>query len=315
MAVRIGIGTGLAPPLSPEPFWRWTDLCEQAGIDSIWVSDQLLGPTAEPLTLLAALAGRTRRLRLGTNVLVIPFREPLLLAKQIATIDVLSDGRLLPAFGVGNAVDPVWSATARDPAPRGRESDEAIALVRMLLEEEEIAFEGRFFRYRGKGIQPRRPSCPPIWIGGDSEAAIRRSAQLGDGWLGGLSTPEKAGETVARIKAALAGTGRTIDPDHYGITLPFRIGEPDDPSVVAASERFSKRMPAGEADRLRDSFAVGTADHIAGVLRRFIAQGIEKFVAMPIVEDSEDMIAQTRLLAEQIIPQVEGNPARSLPVG
>ncbi len=310
MSIRIGIGTGLAPPQPIDAFWRWIDLCEDGGIDSVWASDQMIGPSAEPLAMLAAIAARTKRMRLGTNIVVIALRDPVLLAKQIAAIDFISKGRMLPSFGVGNVVDPIWAATGRDPALRGKQSDEAIALVRMLLEQDEVAFAGEFYRYCGPAMQPR-PSGPlPYWIGGDSQAAVQRTARLGDGWIGGLNTPEGAGDIVRRIKAALLETGRHIDPDHYGVTLPLRIGHEDDPAVLAARKRFGARMKPEEAEARLASFAVGSVEHVIGVLRAFMAQGIEKFVALPIADGADDLLAQTRLLIEEILPAVEANPPR-----
>lgn len=310
MSIRIGIGTGLAPPQPIDAFWRWIDQCEEGGIDSVWASDQMNGPSPEPLAMLAAIAARTERMRLGTNIVVIALRDPVLLAKQIAAIDFISKGRMLPSFGVGNAVDPIWAATGRDPALRGKQSDEAIALVRMLLEQDAIEFSGEFFSYHGPAMQPR-PSGPlPYWIGGDSQAAVQRTARLGDGWIGGLNTPEGAGDIVRRIKAALLETGRHIDPDHYGVTLPLRIGHEDDPAVLAARKRFGARMKPEEAEARLASFAVGSVEHVIGVLRAFIAQGIEKFVALPIADGPDDLLAQTRLLIEEILPAVEANPPR-----
>lgn len=305
MSIRIGIGAGLAPALPADAFWRWVDFCESAGIDSIWVSDQALGPNPEPLALLSAIAARTSRMRLGTNVLVVPLRDPVLLAKQFATIDYLSDGRLLPAYGVGIQGDPMWAATGRDPRMRGRAADEAIHLVRQLLERDEIVHRGPFFHYEGSGIQPRPARPLSCWIGGESDAAIGRTARLGDGWLGGLSTPDAAGRIVAAIKARLPENGRVIDADHYGVTVPVRIGRADDAPVMAARRRFSARLgPDGREARL-DGFAVGPTDHIVAVLRAFVAKGIAKFVAMPIARDADDLMQQTRLLASEILPAIE----------
>jgi len=252
-------------------------------------------------------------MRLGTNVVVIALRDPVLLAKQIAALDFLSDGRMLPSFGVGNAGDPIWAATGRDPAARGRQADEAIKLVRALLEQEQVSHRGEFYTYDGPGMEPRPPAPLPYWIGGDSAAAVRRTAELGNGWIGGLGTPDGAGETVARIKAALAENGRHIDADHYGVTVPMRIGREDDPAVIAAKKRFSDRLKPGEKQQRLSSFAVGTADHVIGVLRAFVARGIGKFVAMPIASGPDDLLDQTRMLVEEILPAIEPSapPAHS----
>ena len=308
MSVRIGIGAGIGGLLSPSDYWRWIDYCEESGIDSVWHSDQLLGPIVEPLALLAALASRTRRMRFGTNALVIAFRDPVVVAKELAAIDFLSEGRLLPVFGVGNAHDPYWAATGANAAERGGRSNEAIALIRLLLEAEHVEFTGTHFRYKGAGIQPRPAKPIPLWTGGHSPAAIRRAAKLGDGWLGGLVSPAVAGQSRRLIEAALVETERSIETDHYGVSLPLRIGKADDPTVVNARERLLNRLPASDRDRTHGCIAVGTPDDIVALFRRHIAAGISKFVALPIADGAEDLLQQTQLLVRHVLPQVEDRP-------
>jgi probable F420-dependent oxidoreductase len=305
MSVRIGVGPGLGLNLSPQDYWRWVDFCEDAGIDSIWHSDQLLGATLEPLALLAALAARTRRMRFGTNALVLPFREPLVVAKQLATIDFLSGGRVFPVLGVGNGFDPYWAATGAEPRQRGRRSNEAIALIKRLLSEDEVDFAGAHFRYRGPGVGPRPARAIPLWTGGHSAAAIRRTAELGDGWLGGLLDAGTAAETRRRIEAALAETGRSIEPDHYGVTLPLRIGEAEDPAVLAARRRLEGYLPDGGDGAAADAFAIGRPEDIVALMQRHVASGMSKFVVLPIASDAADLMAQTELLAGHVRPAIE----------
>jgi probable F420-dependent oxidoreductase len=306
MSIRIGIGSGLGKALSPTEYWRWIDTCEDAGIDSVWHSDQLLGSTLEPMVMLAALAGRTQRIKFGTNALVLPFREPLVVAKQLATIDFISNGRLFPVVGVGRASDPYWTATGGQARERGRRSNEAIALIRLLLEKDEVNFAGAHFRYHGPGVEPRPRRPIPLWTGGHSEAAIRRTAALGDGWLGGLLDAGKAAQTKRSIETALALTGRAIEADHYGVTLPFRIGPPDDPAVVAAREQLETRLPETERGELAGAFAAGPPSDVIAILKRHVAAGMSKFVVLPIAHDAHDLLDQTALLARHILPAVEG---------
>ena len=122
MSVRIGLGAALMPGTTPRSFFRWVDLCEESEVDSIWLSERLVGPQSalEPMTTMAAIAGATERIKFGMNVVLLPLRDPLVLAKECATIDYLSDGRLLPAFGVGALNAPEWRATGREPRGRGR---------------------------------------------------------------------------------------------------------------------------------------------------------------------------------------------------
>jgi probable F420-dependent oxidoreductase len=303
MSIRIGIGAGLNQALAVDQYWRWVELCESGGIDSLWHSDQLLRPSLEPMVMLAALAAATKRMRFGMNAIVIAHRDPLVLAKECATIDYLAPGRLLPVFGVGDASDPAWAATGRDPRGRGARSNEAIALVRRLLSGESVSFEGEYYRYEDARIAPRPQKPIPIWIGGESEAAIQRTAALGDGWLGGLTTPAIAKNVIARIKAALKATGRTIDEDHYGVVVPFRIGSADDPQVLRFRQAVAERRRSSGASAA--GVAVGSPDAVIDVFRQHVDAGVSKFVAVPLSSDAEDMVVQTERLAADILPAIE----------
>ena len=155
MSIRIGIGTGLGRPPPIEEYWRLVQFCETHDIDSIWHSDQLLRPSLEPVTMLAALAATTKTLRFGMNAVVVSYRDPLILARECATIDYLAPGRLLPVFGVGDAADPAWRATGRGTKGRGERANEAIALIRRLLTEDNVSFHGQHFQYENVTLEPR----------------------------------------------------------------------------------------------------------------------------------------------------------------
>jgi alkanesulfonate monooxygenase SsuD/methylene tetrahydromethanopterin reductase-like flavin-dependent oxidoreductase (luciferase family) len=234
MTVSIGLGLSEFLFASATGFWRWVDLCEHGGVDSLWQTDRIISraPILESMTTMAALAGRTRRLKFGMNVVSLAFRDPVLLAKQCATIDVLSDGRLLPAFGIGNPLAPEWKALGFDTATRGKRTDEALEIVRRLWSEESVDFPGTWHKLRGASIAPRPMQRDlPMWIGGSSDAAIRRTARVGTGWIAGAELPAEAGRIAAAIRDATAAAGRTIDDDHYGAGFPFHFGRPDDRTV------------------------------------------------------------------------------------
>jgi probable F420-dependent oxidoreductase len=305
MSIRIGIGSGLGGPMPVGDYWRWVQLCERLGIDSIWHSDQLLRPSLEPMAMMAALAAATKTLRFGMNAVVIAHRDPLIIAKECATIDYLAPGRLLPVFGVGDAADPAWSATGRSPTGRGGRANEAIAIIRRLLTEDSVSFEGEHFRYQNARLAPRPARPIPIWIGGESEAAIQRTAALGDGWLGGLTSPRKAGEVIARIRAALKDAERHIDEDHYGVVVPFRIGAPDDPAVAGFRRAISQRRGDRAAAAPAPVLAAGDASAVVDVFRQYVDAGVSKFVALPLAGDSNDLVVQTERLVDEIRPKIE----------
>ena len=137
MNVGIGLGISRFPFDTARDYWRWVDRCEAGGVDSIWQTDRLVSKEAmlECMSTMAALAGHTEKIRFGMNVASIALRDPLLTAKQCATIDFLSDGRLLPAFGLGSALAKDYAATGTQTKRRGKKADEALDLVARLWTE------------------------------------------------------------------------------------------------------------------------------------------------------------------------------------
>jgi probable F420-dependent oxidoreductase len=304
MTRRVAIGLGLAefPFATAAGYWRWVDLCEASGgVDSLWQTDRLVGrtPTLECLSVMAALAGRTRRLKFGMNVLSLAFRDPVLVAKQCATIDLLSEGRLLPAFGIGSPFAPEWGALHLEARTRGARTDEALEVIARLWREERVDFQGRHFRLTGAVITPRPVQAElPMWIGGGSDAAIRRTARLGTGWLGGPETPAEAARIRAAIRAAAAAAGRTIDEDHYGAGFAFHFGRPDDPAPRRAMEAYRARTGRDP----RAHFVIGDAEAILARLAEYVAAGVSKFVLRPVGADEAEVLAQTRMLVERVLP-------------
>lgn len=294
--IRVGLGIAAFPFDAPRDLFAFAERCERWGVDSLWQTDRLHGGDGqlEALATMAALAGCTERIKFGMNAVVASLRDPLLLAKQCATIDFLSRGRLLPVFGVGVEGDPVWKATGRDPAERGRRADEALEIAQRLWRGEELHYAGRFYTYAGVRIAPLPVQQPlPCWIGGSSPAAIRRTARLGTGWLAGLAPPEEVGRVIAAIQAELAANGRTIDPDHYGATIPCRIGEPD----AALGERYA-RAGAG-------AVPTGAPEQIVARAREYLAAGATKLVLIPLARGTRDFLGQAERLVGEVLPALE----------
>ena len=205
MARSIAVGLGLMefPFSGPAAFWRWVDLCEAGGVDSLWQTDRLISrqPILECMTALAAIAGRTRRIKFGVNVVSLAMRDPVLLAKQCATIDVLSEGRLLPGFGIGSPRGPEWQALHLDPATRGKKTDESLEIIHRLWTEDRWISRGVHYRLTGASISPRPVQADlPMWIGGSSAAAIRRTAKYGTGWQAGGESVAEIGPVIAAIR-------------------------------------------------------------------------------------------------------------------
>jgi len=305
MSRNIAIGLGLTefPFSGVDGYWRWIDLCESGGVDSIWQTDRIVSrePILECMSVMAALAGRTRRLKFGVNVLSLAFRDPVLVAKQCATIDFLSEGRLLPAFGIGSPLGPEWRTLDIDTKTRGRKTDEGLEIIRRLWSEDAVDFVGVHYRLSGASISPK-PVQPdlPVWIGGSSEAAIRRTARFGTGWQAGAETPDQVGAVIAGIRIAAAAEGRAIDDDHYGAGIPFRFGRPDDPGLDRLFEAYRKRTGR---DPLR-YFAIGDAEAILDRIAAYVTAGVSKFILRPAARGDDEMLAQTRLLIDEVLPRV-----------
>jgi len=301
--VAAGIGLMDYPFRTTSGFWRWVDLCERGGVDSIWQSDRLIsrGPILECMTALAAVAGRTRRIKFGVNVVAVAMREPVLLAKQCATIDVLSEGRMLPGFGIGSPRGLEWDAMHLDPATRGRKTDEALEIISRLWKGERLSYSGQHFRLTSASISPLPVQADfPMWIGGSSDAAVRRTAKYGTGWQAGSETPETVGRVIAAIKDAASKAGRSIDEDHYGAAFAYRFGGPDDPGVAKAMEHFKARTG-------RDAgvhFVFGDADAIVERIARYVENGASKFVLRPAADGDEDMYAQTDRFVQEVLPRM-----------
>jgi len=304
MTVRVGIGISTFPFSSPKAFWEWVDVCEGSRLDSIWQTDRLASkePFLESMSAMAALAGATERVKFGMNAVVVTFRDPLVLAKQCASVDYLSGGRLLPVFGVGSERAPEFSGTGRELAGRGRLANEALEIMSRLWTEESVTFEGEFFRYKDVSLAPKPLQKPlPLWIGGSSQAAVRRTARLGTGWLAGTQTAEEVARVIPAIREALVETGRQIDDDHYGASIAFRFGDPDDPLVQKIGAARSRA--AGGTDP-RQLIAVGDAETVAERFREYIRAGASKFVAIPLARGDADLLDQTRRLVEELVPLV-----------
>jgi len=139
-----------------------------------------------------------------------------------------------------------------------------------------------------------------MWIGGSSEAAIRRTARIGTGWQAGPETAEAVGTVIAGIKQALLETGRTIDEDHYGAAFAFRFGGPDDPGVAKIMQQYRDRTGRDPADL----FAIGDAGVILRRLADYVAAGASKFILRPIADGDAEMLAQTKRLIEDVLPLV-----------
>jgi probable F420-dependent oxidoreductase len=300
---RIGVMPGPWPdgPGGSDLLWELIDRCERSEIDSLWFSDRLSSPAPvlEPMTTMAAVAARTRRLKFGPSVLVTPFRSPVVLARELAMLDYMSNGRALPAVGIGVELEREFRAAGVPFRERGRRTDETIAILRRCWSEDEVSFSGEFWQLEGVQVLPRPVQQPfPLWIGGKSEAAMRRAGRLGDGWIPSFITPVEFGVGVERTLAFAAEAGRTVPPDHFG-TLVYYCLERDVESARALAMPYVPRGRVDEAT-LHACTAFGRPELLVERLSGYVARGGSKFIVRPMCPP-ERMLEQLAWLSDEVI--------------
>jgi probable F420-dependent oxidoreductase len=195
----------------PDSIRRAAVQAEELGFDDVWVSEHVILPKAapyppspsfyEPIMTLTWAAAATRRVRLGTSVMVLPMHHPVPMAKQVATLQSLSAGRVIFGIGVG-WLEAEFAALGAPFRQRGRRMDESIALMRALWSEDPVSFKTQYVaaEITDMRMQPRPAAPIPIWVGGSSEPALTRAVRLCDGWHGSRLTPEKAAPIVQRLR-------------------------------------------------------------------------------------------------------------------
>lgn len=275
MKVRIGFGLGVRTSFNDASFGDLVDALEDLRFDSLWLSERIGSDAPDPVVALAVAAGRTTRLKLGTSVMVLPGRNPMLVAKELATLDRLSGGRLLPAFGLG-AVDPrEQQAFGVQRGERAALFDEALPLIRRLWTEDRVDHDGHRFHLEGATVRPRPRQDPPeVWLGGIAPSELRRVGRLADGWLPSFVGPEDAAARRVVVEQVAAEHGRAIDGEHYGALLPYSM-EPVSDHVLGL---LAAMRPGTDPVDLVSVGTAGLVERIAG----FVEVGFSKFVAVPL---------------------------------
>jgi probable F420-dependent oxidoreductase len=296
--IRIGVGLGARTTAGDGPtFSAIVTGLERSGFDSLWLSERVNSPAPDPVVALSVAAGLTRDLKLGMSVMVLPGRNPVLVAKELATLDRLSGGRLLPAFGLG-AVDPrEQQAFGVERSARAALFDEALPLVRRLWTEGPVDHDGPAFTLEGIDVRPKPLQQPPdVWLGGAAPSELRRVGRLGDGWLASFCTPADVRSGLPVIAEEADRHHRSIDPEHVGALVLYRHG-PVPPEVAALIARRHPGVEPGEV----------VPDGVGGLraqLERFAAVGASKFVVVPVAEPPSPGAWQDELgrLAAALLP-------------
>jgi probable F420-dependent oxidoreductase len=271
MKIRIGVGAGGASA-SAEALGELVGGLDALGFDSLWLSEVLTGPVVDPLIGLAWAAASNPRLKIGTTALL-PGRNVLRLAKQLASLDRLSGGRLLVTLVPGLTYPPEREAIGVDPKQRGAVIDDALPLLRRLWAGETVSHDGPAGHFRDVRLAPLPVQQPlEVWLGGNVPAALERCGRLSDGWLPSLCTPEEAAAGRRVIEDAAARAGRAISPEHFGVSVGYASApiDPDTARTMAARRPRSLELTPVGYPALRKC------------IEQFIAVGFSKFVVRPV---------------------------------
>lgn len=288
---------------SPQAVQMVARYAQDLGYDSVWVSDHIVVPESglsrfgetwyEPLTVLAYTAAVTQTVRLGTSVIIIPYRNAIVLAKVLATIDVFSGGRVIFGAGAGWSEDE-FAALGVDFHRRGRLTDEALRAMRHVWTKDSPDYESDLRRIANVRFLPKPLQHPhiPIWIGGSSAAALRRAAEFGAGWHPTRPTPEAVAEGLVRLRQLAERRARDISSMTIAARLALKITDRDLPD--------EERHPL-----------IGSADQITADIERYRQAGVNYFVldtfySTPQVEmhTLDDVTRIIERFAREVVPRV-----------
>lgn len=278
MKVRIGYGLGVRTTLNDSGFLDVVDTLERLRFDSLWLSERIGGEAPDPLVAMSMAAARTTRLKVGMSVMVLPGRNPIILAKELATLDRMSNGRLLPAFGLGVADPHEQQAFGVERTKRAKMFNEALAVVRSCWMDDEVTFHGEHYHYDRLRVTPKPQQQPPdVWLGGIAESELKRVGRLADGWLPSFVTPSDAEAGWKTVQQVATENDREIEDEHFGVLIPYVIGEPP-PALLAGLK--ARRPDLDDVSVLVPS----SWEALANTINQFVSVGASKFVVIPLAE-------------------------------
>lgn len=291
--------------------WKADDIraVEEFGYDSFWTGEHIVyhRPILESITVLTYAAALTSRIRIGPATMILPLRHPTIIAKQISSLDVLSNGRVTMTIGVGGDYPREFAACDVPMKERGRRATEIMEIMRKYWSGERFDYDGEIFKLEDVDMLPMpvQPGGPPIWVSGRQKAPMKRAALLGDGWHPYMYTPERCRDSFSQVKAMANDAGRTL-PDDYVFAIFIYVCIGDD---AASAREFAvgelKYRYDQEFDHLIDKYAAyGPADRIIEMLAKFIDAGVNYFILAPIMPP-DNRRAHMERLASEVLPELK----------
>ena len=282
------------------------ELVDRSGYDSLWVGDHISFalPILDPLLQLAQAAVASRRLQLGTAVYLLPLRHPTPVAKQVSTLDHLTEGRFVFGVGVGGEFPKEYEACGVPIGERGARLSESLTVLRKLWTGEPASHDGRFYQFEGVTMQPppRQAGGPPIWCGGRTDAALRRIGRMTDGWMSYVVTPEMFRDGLGKIAAAAKEAGRVFDRGFATAHLLFtRIDDTYEKALDAATISLSTRYAMDFRKAAQRYCALGPPERVVESIRRFHEAGA-RHVILDFVGPYEERDRQIERFASEALP-------------
>jgi probable F420-dependent oxidoreductase len=282
------------------------ELIDGSGYDSLWCGDHISFPAAilDPFLQLAQAAVVSRRLLLGTSVYLLPLRHPVPVAKLVATLDHLSEGRFIFGVGVGGEFAKEYEVCGVPHNERGPRLTEAIGVLRKLWTGQPVSHEGRFYGpFRDVPMQPppRQPGGPPIWCGGRSDAALHRAGRLADGWIAYAITPEMFKTGLDKIAQAASVAGRGNAAFGTGHLLFTRLDDTYEKALDAATATLSQRYAMDFRRAAGRYAALGSPQQVADRIRAFHAAGA-RHITLDLVGPYEERDQQIAQIAREVFP-------------
>jgi alkanesulfonate monooxygenase SsuD/methylene tetrahydromethanopterin reductase-like flavin-dependent oxidoreductase (luciferase family) len=302
-------------PADPGVFLDLAERAEAAGLDSVWVGDSLVSkPRLEPVAALAAIAARTSRVRIGTAVMLPAIRHPVTLAHSLATVDVLSRGRLVLGLGVGGAFTPDqerdWTSVGVAPRSRAARLGEMVRLMKRLWTEDEVSFQGTHFQVEGVSLHPKpvQPGGVPLLLAAHhrtgSEAQYRRAARYGDGIMGITDEPEEYARVAQRVMMLAAEEGRDTTSLERVFYMTVHI---DDDEAVALSEADDFLMAYYGVRHWAERWGPwGPAKAVAARMRAYADAGAQHLIVR---FASWDQQAQFERFEREVLPAFRAMPS------
>ena len=282
------------------------ELVDDCGYDSLWCGDHISFPAAilDPLLQLAQAAVVSLRLTFGTSVYLLPLRHPVPVAKQVASLDHLSEGRFIFGVGVGGEFTREYEACGVPIKERGARLGEAIPLLRKLWSGEPVSHEGRYYSaFQGVPMQPpaRQPGGPPIWCGGRSDGALARAGRMADGWIAYVVTPEMYKAGLDKIAQAAKEAGRAQAKFGTGHLLFTRLDHSYEKALDAATVTLSQRYAMDFRRAAERYAALGSPQQVADRIRAFHAAGA-RHITLDLVGPYEERNQQIEWFARDVLP-------------